>query len=79
MVEVRENVLAQFYSARQQQDEAVSDWSCRLEDLLTKAVQLGRAHPRETDEMLGCMFWTGLKKELKDVSGHKFDSISKFG
>ena len=22
------------------------------------------------------MFWTGLKKELKDVSGHKFDGIS---
>ena len=24
------------------------------------------------------MFWTGLKKELKDVSGHKFDRISTF-
>ena len=28
--------------------------------------------------MLRCTFWTGLKKELKDVSGHKFDRISTF-
>ena len=77
-VDVRESVLAQFYSARQQQDETVSDWSCRLEDLLAKAVELGRVHPLEADEMLRCMFWTGLKKELKDVSGHKFDRISTF-
>ena len=44
-VDVRERVLAQFYSERQQQDETVSDWSCRLEDLLAKAVELGRLHP----------------------------------
>ena len=75
-VDVRERVLAQFYSERQQQDETVSDWSCRLEDLLAKAVELGRLHPLEADETLRCMFWTGQKKELKDVSGHKFDRIS---
>ena len=57
-VDVREGVLAQFYSARQQHDETVSDWSCRLEDLLAKAVELGRVHPLEADEMLSCMFWT---------------------
>lgn len=80
MVEVRERVLAQFYSAHQQEDVTVSDWSHQLEDLLTVAVELGQVNPIETDEMLSrCMFWTRLKKELKAVSGHKFDSISKFG
>ena len=51
-VDVRESVVAQFYSARQQQDETVSDWSCRLEDLLAKAIELGRLHPLEADETL---------------------------
>jgi hypothetical protein len=28
--------------------------------------------------MLRKMFWTGLTRSLKDVSGHKFDTIEEF-
>ena len=56
MAEVRESVLAQFYGARQREDETVSNWTCRLEDLLTKAVKFGRVNPAEVDETLRCMF-----------------------
>lgn len=28
--------------------------------------------------MLRNMFWTGLKQSLKDISGHKYDTIGDF-
>lgn len=77
-VQVRETILAEFYSARQQDQEDVSAWSCRLEDMLSKAVEVGKVHWSETNEMLCCMFWTGLHQHLKDRSGHKFDAIKDF-
>lgn len=32
-VESREGILAQFHSAKQQSDENVIKWGCRLEDI----------------------------------------------
>ena len=77
-VQVKECALADFYCARQQDSEDVSQWSCRLEDLLSKAVATGKVQQSEMNEMLRCMFWTGLRQQLKDRSGHKFDAIKDF-
>lgn len=75
-VEIQETLMAEFYSARQAEDEDVSHWACRIEDLLTKAKQnLG---PQDVNAKLHNVFWIGLKQRLKDVSGHKFDTIQDY-
>ena len=38
-IDSKENVLAKFYSARQGEKEDVSTWSCRLEGILSIAVE----------------------------------------
>ena len=77
-VDLNETLLADFYSARQKEDEDIATWSCRLEDLLNRAIQKGLVKTNETNDMLKAMLWTGLKQTLKDVSGHKFDSLKTF-
>ena len=77
-VDLKETLLADFYSARQKDNEDIATWSCRLEDLLNRAVQKGLVKTSETNDMLKAMLWTGLKQTLKDVSGHKFDSLKTF-
>lgn len=71
-------ILSQFYSAKQEEHEDVSQWGFRLEGLLHKAVQLGEVLRSKTDSLLRKVFWNGLKPYLKDVSGHKYDSIGEF-
>ena len=68
VVDTKECLLAKFYSARQSPEEDVTTWSCRLEDILNR----GLVRKQDTNEMLKSMFWTGLRHELKDVSGYKF-------
>ena len=41
IVAEREDILAEFYSARQIEDEECARWSCRLEDIISKAQQKG--------------------------------------
>jgi len=77
-VELKESLLAKFYSAHQKEDEDVSSWSCRLEDLLAHAINDGEVDFKKANNMLRTMFWTGLLPHLRDVSGHKYDSITDF-
>lgn len=77
-VDTKENLLAKFYSAKQQEDEDVTKWSCRLEDILSSAVERGLVDPSKVNEMLHNMFWQGLNSTLKDISGYKFEQIKDF-
>ena len=77
-VERKEDLLAQFYRARQEDNETVTKWSCRLEDIIGRAVERGIVQKKESNGMLHSMLWTGLKTELKDISGHKYDTIKDF-
>ena len=78
IVEAGEETLAEFYSARQKEDEDVSTWGCRLEELLDRAISAGVIGGKDTDEMLCKRFWTGLRPKLKEASRHKFDTITDF-
>ena len=73
-----EDILAEFYSARQKPAEDCASWSMRLEDLITKAVKKGKVSPHDVNEMLRMMFHKGLRQELRDISGHLFQSITDF-
>lgn len=77
-VDKREELLAEFYGSRQKEDESVTSWSCRLEGILGKAVDRGLIQRKDIDGMLHAMLWTGLKPSLKDISGHKYDTIKDF-
>ena len=73
LVEEREPLLAKFYSAKQQENEDVATWWCRLEDLLSKTLVQGLVNPDDENDMLRNMFWSGMKISLKDISGHLYD------
>ena len=75
MVEAGEDTLAEFYSAKQEKGEEVSAWGCRLEELLDRAMNVGK---KDTDEMLHKRFWMGLLPKLKEASRHKYDTITDF-
>ncbi|XP_021370382.1 uncharacterized protein LOC110461286 [Mizuhopecten yessoensis] len=77
-VEKDEALLARLYSARQQDNEDASSWRCRLEDILNKAVSRREVTYTDTGDMLRTMFWTGLRRDLKDITGHKYDAIDDF-
>ena len=71
-------LLGNFYSARQKPDEDVSTWGCRLEDLLSKAIEKGQVQVESSGEMLRSMFWSGMQPRLKDISGHLYERHSDF-
>ena len=78
VVEQTDSLLTQFYSAEQQPKENVSNWACRLDDLLDRANQQERIHGRSMDEMLHNRFWHGLKSHLKEAARHKMERITDF-
>ena len=77
-VEGPSNILAKFYSAKQESDEDVSAWSLRLEQILSEAIQLGQVEPQQSSEMLRTKFYNGLRQSLREISGHKYDTIHDF-
>ena len=46
--------------------------------IMGRAVEKGIVNQKDRNTILHSMFWTGLKTELKDISGHMFDSIKNF-
>jgi hypothetical protein len=77
-VEKKVDLLGDFCNARQREDENVTSWSCRLEDMMGKAVTRGLIHKEEVNEMLHSVLFRGLRTSLKALSGHKFDAIQDF-
>jgi hypothetical protein len=71
----RVDILKELYGAEQRNDENVINWNCRLEDIMGRARDMGAIHPSEVKRML---LWNGLRKDLKDASGHKYESIKVF-
>ena len=78
MVETGEETLSEFYSAHQREDEDVSSWGCRLEDLLDRAVRGKVLVDTDNNDMLRKRFWAGLQPRLKEASRHKFDTTADF-
>ncbi|XP_067682584.1 uncharacterized protein [Haliotis asinina] len=73
MVHTEHNIMAEFYTARQGEEESVADWACRLEDILDQAIMLGKVKTGERDVLLRDTLWTGLRLDLKDMSSHRYD------
>ena len=54
------------------------EWSCRLEEIYSKAVAKGVAKREEANEKLKSRFWNGLHQWLRDITGYKYDRIEEF-
>lgn len=65
--------MTYFYGSRQQNEQNVSHYSCMFEGIIGKYVVRGIVHRSEA------MLLNGLKTSLKDISGHKYDTIKDFG
>lgn len=77
-IDSKEQLLAEFYSARQKDDEDVTSWSNRLQEIVSRGLEKKVVKTSEVNSMLHNMLYMGLRQELKDVSGHKFDAIQDF-
>lgn len=77
-VDSKEHLLAKFYSSKQEDQEDVTKWSCRLEDILASAVERKLIDASQCNEMLRNMFYQGLKPTLKDICAFKFEQIKDF-
>lgn len=77
-VDKEEKIMAEFYSARQQQGEDVVSWGCRLEEILNRALDTGKVATSEVNGKLAAMFYEGLRPELQDICGHLQRSITDF-
>lgn len=77
-VEIKEELLAKFYSVKQGESEDITGWSCRHEDLLSSVVEQRMSSHHDSEEMLRTKLWAGLRQDRKDISGFKFEMIKGF-
>ena len=77
-VELKENLMTEFYRACQEPDETVMNWSCRLEDLTLRLQNKNKLPPHTVQEMLRERFWNGLHKPLRDETRYQYETIKDF-
>lgn len=73
-----DKLMEEFYSSKQRPGEDVISWANRLEDLLYKAKQRHMIQETESNSKLCSMFWSGLNKDLKSMSGHLHFIVKDF-
>ena len=74
-----EDLMQKFYNETQKVDESVAVWGCRLEALLSRAIEGGKVSPLSKDEMLRSKFWSDLHDErLKSATRHNVERHTNF-
>ena len=74
-----ESVMQEFYTATQKQDETVTAWGLRLEEILQKAVSKGHVKQEEIDSMLKAKFWRCLRSDrLKNATRIHYETATSF-
>lgn len=69
-----ENILESFYSARQQKDESIASWACRLEGIIAKLRNKENLTKEDEESRLRSKFFSGLHKQnLKTAIRHYYD------
>ena len=76
-VESREMVMKKFYSCQQKDDESVSVYASRLEEIFDQAIYLQTLR-RSYVNVLKEVFHAGLNREIKLMSMYQFDKISNY-
>lgn len=78
-VATESTLLTQFYAAQQKDNEDVTSWCCRLEELIDGVERKGLISRGTKEEMLRSKFWTGLRDEkLKSATRFKYDTLKDY-
>ena len=72
-------ILKEFYTATQKENESITSWGLRLEEIYQRAKEKGKAREEERDNTLKEQFWKSLRSErLKNATRVKFETIESF-
>ncbi|XP_060556168.1 uncharacterized protein LOC132716854 [Ruditapes philippinarum] len=75
----KEDLLTQFFNSRQNPNESVTTYACRLETLLQSIIDKGQLPGLARNDILRHKFWTGLCSDmLKFQTRHKYDSLDDY-
>jgi len=79
IVETGSTLLQRFYNSKQEPDETIASYSCRIEEIVSRAIDRGVLSRRQAEEMLRTKLWSGLKNErVRNAIRFKFDQITNF-
>ena len=74
-----EQLIQQFYAAKQEPKESVAEYGMRLEGLLQTCIDLGDISNGVRNDMLRSKLWSGLRDaSLRNASRFKYDAITDF-
>ncbi|MCG8034659.1 MAG: hypothetical protein JAZ03_21150, partial [Candidatus Thiodiazotropha taylori] len=74
-----QSVLQEFFTASQREDESVTMWGLRIEEILQRAVEKGDVASDRKNEMLRSKFWRSLfSLDLKNATRVYFDKVTDF-
>ena len=74
-----QTVLQEFYTAEQRENESVTLWGIRLEEIYQRAIEKGFATHEQRDKMLVERFWRSLRSiELQNATSVYYHSASSY-
>ena len=74
-----QTVLQEFYTAEQTENESVTLWGIRLEEIYQRAIEKGFATYEQRDKMLIERFWRSLRSiELQNATSVYYHSAKSF-
>ncbi|XP_053376875.1 trichohyalin-like [Mercenaria mercenaria] len=74
-----DSIIHEFYSARQNETEACSEWGVRIETLFNQALERGEIEESRKDKKLKERFWRGLRSEkIKLTTRSSYESSDSF-
>ena len=74
-----QTVLQEFYTAEQKENESVTLWGIRLEEIFQRAVEKGFATENQRDKMLIERFWRSLRSiDLQNATSVYYHSVQSF-
>ena len=77
-VDYKETLMSEFYGSKQMKDEDGTVWSCRLENIIGRALTVGVISKGQSDNMLHDMLRKGLKPELKGITHYEKERFGTF-
>ena len=79
IVETGSTLLQRFYNSKQEPDETIASYSCRIEEIVNRAIDRGVVSRSQVDEMLRTKLWTGLKDDrVRNAIRFKLDQVTNF-
>ena len=74
-IDSEEMVLKKFYACQQNQDESVTAYTAKLEELFAHAVEIKAVDSWNSRAILKGVFFQGLNQPIKQMSAYKFDTV----